>query len=77
MGHRNHGACDRAYKHNRLCGDGASIDYTFQLPVSAVREAHPKAKFILRTAYFAPWNMHPTAISVSVNGTKILKEAQV
>ena len=76
--HTMEGANDWAYNHNRLLSPGQSkIKVQYQLPVEMTRMNLPNSKFILRTAYFAPWKMSPCTITVSVNGEKVLKTVQV
>ena len=38
---------------------------------------NPNATFIMRSAYFAPWKMHPCEITVSIDGKPVLKKVQV
>ena len=74
----NQGANDWAYGHNRLLYPGSSsIKANFRPPVGGAREAYPDCKFIMRTAYFGPWNMDPCTINLKVNGENVLKNAQV
>ena len=47
------------------------------MPVEMIRLNNPNAKFIMRTAYFAPANMTPCIINVSINGERVLKKAKV
>ena len=37
----------------------------------------PNATFIMRSTYFAPWQMPPCEITVSIDGERVLKKAQV
>ena len=77
-GYKNVGSKDWAYNHMRLTSPGSSkIKFTYDLPLSSIRQAHPYCKFILKTAYFAPWNMSPCTVTVSINGAKVLNGAQV
>ena len=76
--YENEGSNDWAYNHNRLLAPGESkIKFRYELPVDAIKEAHPDCKFTLRTAYFAPWQMSACTVTVSLNGDELLKSAQV
>ena len=76
--HVNEGANDWGYNHNRLLNPGHSkIKVQYQIPVEIINMNSPDCTFILRTAYFAPWQMPPCTITVSINGQKVLKTAQV
>ncbi len=45
--------------------------------MGAIREAHPDCKFVLKTAYFAPWQMAACTVTVKNNGDELLQGVQV
>ena len=73
-GHTHEGSNDWAYNHNRLTYPGESkLKVRFQIPASMFRKLSPDCTFLMRTSYFAPWNMDPCTISVTINDEKVLK----
>ena len=72
------GSNDWAYNHNRLIYPGQSkLKVRFQIPASMFRKLSPDCTFLMRTSYFAPWNMDPCTCSVTINDEKVLKTVQV
>ena len=67
-----------AYNSHRLTSPGSSkIKIDFELDLSQIRARYPNCTFIMRTAYFAPWNMSPCRVNVTVNDQKLQNAAEV
>lgn len=76
--HEISGDNDWAHGHNRLTSPGgSSITVTFHAPVDAIREAYPDCTMFVKVGMFAPWNMDPCSVTLSVNGESKKVDAPV